>query len=461
MPQSQVSVGKHCGLSDSQNLLRCHRWHIIASAFPTDLPHLLPSGPFVSLPLKTLPIIERWDCSSCGNCCRGSVIPLSDDDRKRLIDQGWDKHPDYEDFSVVVRPGWGAKQHTLARRANGSCIFLTDDNRCRIHADFGHEAKPLVCRMYPLQVVPHEKRAVLTSRRSCPSAAADEGSELKSHLAAVRKLAEQRGMIDKAIPAPAITRRYRGSWNEVNQVTAGIERLLTDERYPLVRRLVHCVRFCELIDQSKLKRLDEAQLAELVPIVEDGCRQLVGELFTERHPPRRATATLFRQTAAEYLRLHSSYRATDSWRERWRLARAAIGMARGRGDVPLLHPNLPQVTFDDLEQPLGHLDQEVQQPFVKLYEANAASLQYAIAARPGWSITESFRAFALAYPVAMWLLRWCSHARKPERSDAIELVTIMDRGQGHDSLTNSHHRRRTSMLTRNHELERMIVWYAR
>lgn len=389
------------------------------------------------------------------------MIPLSEDDVKRLDEQKWSKHPDFEDSPVVVRSSRFSKQHQLAKRADGSCVFLTSDNRCKIHAEFGHDAKPLVCRMYPLQVVPHHKRAVLTLRRSCPSAAADQGRELKNHLADARALAEQRRILDEAVRAPAITRRYRGSWNEALLVASAIERLVADERLPLVRRLVHAVRFCELLGQCKLKRLDEIQLKELVNVLEDGCRQETGELFADRSPPKRATATLFRQSAAEYLRLHSGYRATDSWRERWRLARAAFAMAGGRGQVPSLHPTLPEVSFDDLEQPLGHLSQEVQQPLVKLYETNAASLQYAIAARPGWSIAESFQAFALAYPVALWILRWCSHNRTPEVTDAIELVTIMDRGQGHDPLIGTQHRRRVSMLAKSNELERMIVWYAR
>ena len=103
---------------------------------------------------------------------------------------------------------------------------------------------------------------------------------------------------------------------------------------------------------------------------------------------------------------------------------------------------------------------EIQQPFVRLYEANAMSLQYAIAVRPGWSIVESFRAFALAYPVALWILRWCSHGREPTKGDAIEMVTIIDRGQGHEPLTGSQHRRRVSMITRAGELERTSAWYA-
>jgi lysine-N-methylase len=415
----------------------------------------------VSLPIKTLPIIERWDCASCGNCCRGSIIPLSVDDLQRLSDQRWEAHPDFEFVQTVVRPGWFGKRPQLAQRADGSCVFLTPDNRCRIHAEHGAAAKPLVCQMYPLQLVPQEKRAILTLRRSCPSAAADNGSELQKHLSFVKQMAEQGELLGKAIRAPAITRRYRGSWSEVLIVASAIERLMTDERYPLVRRLVHGVRFCALLEQCKLKRFDEARLPELMEILEDGSRQEASEFFQERTAPRGAIAPLFRQTAAEYLRLHSSYRVTDSWRERWRLARAAIAIARGRGTVPTIHAALPAVTFTELEQPLGHLSPEIQQPFVRLYEANASSLQYVNAARPGWSLVESFRAFALAYPVALWILRWSSHGRVPTSADAIEMVTIMDRGQGHEPLAGSQHRRRVSMMARSAELERMIVWYAR
>lgn len=415
----------------------------------------------MNLPIKTLPILEQWDCGSCGNCCRGSVIPLSDDDLRRIESQDWDAHPDFALVRTIIRPGWFGKRHQLAKRADGSCVFLTQDNRCRIHEEHGPDAKPLVCQMYPLQLVPHEKRAILTLRRSCPSAAADNGQSLQDHLKAVRQLAKQGQLLDKAVRAPAITSRYRGSWSEALIVAGAIERLLTDERFPLVRRLVHGARFCALLDQCKLKRLEESQLPELMEILEDGSRQEVGELFREQQAPRRAIATLFRQTAAEYLRLHSSYRVTDSWRERWRLTRAAVAIARGRGVAPSIHAALPEVTFQALEEPLGHMSQEVQQPFVRMYEANAGSLQYTIAARPSWSIVESFRAFALAYPVALWIMRWCTNGREPTIDDAIEMVTIMDRGQGHDSLTGAQHRRRVSMIAQTAELERMIVWYAR
>jgi hypothetical protein len=170
---------------------------------------------------------------------------------------------------------------------------------------------------------------------------------------------------------------------------------------------------------------------------------------------------LFRQTAAEYVRLHSQYRARNTWRTRWLLARAAVGFARGRGEVPPLHPLLPVVTFAQLEEPLGPLDADLQRPFVRFFQANACSLQYAIAARPNWAVTDAFRALVLSYPIALWLLRWCAFGRSPTTADVVETLTIIDRGQGYESLVGGQHRRRVSMLCRNEGLERVMAWYAR
>ena len=91
----------------------------------------------------------------------------------------------------------------------------------------------------------------------------------------------------------------------------------------------------------------------------------------------------------------------------------------------------------------------------------AASQQYAVASRPGWSLVEKFRALAVAYPVALWMLRYFCGGREPEAGDVIEIVTAIDRGQGYASLIGRQHRRRVSQLAALGELERLVIWYAR
>ena len=62
-------------------------------------------------------------------------------------------------------------EYRLNQNAEAACVFLGPGGRCRIHAKFGHDAKPLACRLYPFVLVPAGKRWRVGLRFSCPSVA--------------------------------------------------------------------------------------------------------------------------------------------------------------------------------------------------------------------------------------------------------------------------------------------------
>ena len=66
------------------------------------------------LPIKPLPIAERWSCHQCGVCCKGSIVPLSADDVARLQSQHWEERPDYAEQPVMVRESWLGHEYRLA-----------------------------------------------------------------------------------------------------------------------------------------------------------------------------------------------------------------------------------------------------------------------------------------------------------------------------------------------------------
>ena len=105
---------------------------------------------------------------------------------------------------MVVRTSWLGNEYRLAHKADGSCVFLAADGMCRIHQEFGFDAKPLVCRMFPLQIVPRENVAYVTVRRACPSAAADQGRPVADHLEFARKLARERKLVESPPHPPPI-----------------------------------------------------------------------------------------------------------------------------------------------------------------------------------------------------------------------------------------------------------------
>lgn len=415
-----------------------------------------------------LPVIrtageEHWDCQSCGVCCRGSIILLSEADRQKIREQHWEDDLDYRQQKLFVRDGRAGSGERLAQRADGSCVFLTTAGRCRIHEKFGSEAKPLVCRVFPLQLVPREKNAVLTLRRACPSAALDEGRSLEEHLPEIKRLVAA-AELNIALPEPETI--AQPAWKHANRVMAAAARIFNDERFPPVRRVVHALLFAKLLDRARTANMDETKFGELITLLEPSVIAEASPYFAERKPPSSLGGLLFRLTVAEYVRLHPDYRPPQGYFPRVTLFRALARMLRGRGALPGLHPTFPSTTFGALNEPLSTshpalLRPEIQKPLERYLATSAASYQYALANRSSWSIVQSIRGLAMSFPIALYLLRWATAGREPTKDDVARVVATLDRGQGFSSLAGPRYRTVLSLLEFQNDLERFAVWYAR
>jgi lysine-N-methylase len=409
----------------------------------------------VTIRIRPLPVIENWDCHGCSDCCRSPTVLLDKSDLARLREQKWEEHEEFLGRKTVARETLLGGKRVLAKKEDGSCIFLSQAGRCRIHEIHGPEAKPSVCRMYPFQLVPLGGFAYLTVRRGCPSAAADKGRPLGEHLESFK----QSGLVDKfalgGAQPPAIIPHQQRSWQDFLIVADTLMRLTTDENLPLVRRLVHGLRFCSLLSNCKIKRVAAESFRELISCLESSAADDVGELFQHRTPPSGSTKALFRQAALHYIRCHPEFPDTHRWRDRWRLFRVSTRFFRGRGDVPAIHPGFEQATFDELEEPLGPLPPDITAPLSRYFETHARSKHYAIAGRRR-SLIESYRALVLTYPISLWLLRLATGDRQPTRSDAVDLVVMLERGQGSRSITRS-----ADLMAAGQQLERLAAWYVR
>ncbi|MBN2578359.1 MAG: YkgJ family cysteine cluster protein [Pirellulales bacterium] len=415
----------------------------------------------MSLPLKLLPIPECWDCHNCGICCRGASVILNDTDLKRLRDQHWEKHPDFRRKRILVRAGLLGRRYRLAHRRDGTCVFQDADKLCRIHREFGYVAKPHVCRMAPLQMIPLESFVYVTLRRYCPSAAADRGRPLKEHLHEYRRLALESGAVPGPVPPPKLTRRCRRPWKETLEVAETLHQFLLDEQYPLVRRLVHGLEFCRLLERCRLRKIHGPRLTELLVMLRAAALEEAKPLFHERVPPSRRSGRPFRLIALEYLRLHPDFLSESSWGDRVRMLHALWIYARGKGRVPCFRLDFPPASFTELERPLGALTEEVMQPLIRYFERSAVSLRYAMFKGGRWSITEGFSALALGLSVALWTLRFACGPRPPEVADVIKVVMMLDRGETYAPLVGTLHRWRTRWLLDDHQLSRLAAWYAR
>jgi lysine-N-methylase len=122
--------------------------------------------------VRALPVLQNWDCHSCGDCCRSYAVPVTAEERRRIEGQGWDKLPEFAGVPYFVKRNG---EFFLNHRADGGCVFLGADKRCRIHAQFGSGGKPLACRIYPFLLVPAGDHWNLGLRLACPSAAENKG----------------------------------------------------------------------------------------------------------------------------------------------------------------------------------------------------------------------------------------------------------------------------------------------
>src|SRR4051794_11735239 len=108
----------------------------------------------MSLPVRHLPIVQNWDCHACGACCKEYAVSVTEAERKRIEEQGWSKRPEFAGVELFVREGRFGKRYRLNHQPDGSCVFLGENGRCKIHAEFGGATKPLACQLYPYVLIP-------------------------------------------------------------------------------------------------------------------------------------------------------------------------------------------------------------------------------------------------------------------------------------------------------------------
>lgn len=411
----------------------------------------------MATPLRPLPIVERWDCHACGICCRGALVELSERDLELLREQGWQKEAEFRNTKIVVRDRQ-LGGYRLAHGDDENCVFLTTEGLCRIHQRFGFDAKPERCKIFPLQAVSLGDMAYITTRRACPSAAADRGRPVAEHTDALqyfrKTLGEQRLAAPPAI-APGCTR----DWTSVRLAGSSIERLMTNGKTSLADRLARALSFCDHLESSSAEsqELNPKAFKQLLKRCEDEATQ--GPLPDE--PPSDMTTSLMRQAVVDYLIFHPKRRPNRSWLGKLQRAWQLLRMARGQGRVPDLGCDFPIATFADLEKPLKGINAKSMQLIHRYYETMVMSMQYLMMTRAGWSVTESFRALALTYPAGMWCLRWQCLGREPQEDDVFDLITVAERSNTTPRLAKFRHQRLVRVLSREGQLAALVRQYGR
>jgi len=416
--------------------------------------------------LRNLPVLQNWDCHSCTNCCREYTVPVTAEERRRIETQGWEREADLAGARLFSSKGpWWARRYHLAHRGDAGCVFLGADNRCRIHARYGAEAKPLACRLFPFVLVPVADHWRISLRFACPSVAANRGRPLAAHRTELERLASllqvQEGVGQTAAPPPPLQSRQSVEWRDLHRFVAAVLALLRNPEDRIERRWRKCLALAKLCRQGRFDTISGGKLTEFLDVLSQGLGDEVPSEPAQVPSPGWVGRVLFRQEAAVYSRKDQGLargRATRNW-----LTRLGIGcrFAVAWGKVPQVNALLrPGVTFAALEQPAGPLPAAAEQVLERYYLAKVESLQFCGATGFGLPFWDGLDTLALTLPLILWLSRGLQMA---SRHDAIiQATSIVDDHVGFNRVLNAaRHRLAVRILASRGELERLIAWYSR
>ncbi len=422
----------------------------------------------MSLPIRHLPVFQNWDCHVCGNCCKEYIVTITPEERARIEQQPWEGdevvggHPLFR----KVGPYW-ARRDQLNLRPDGSCVFLSESGRCRIHERFGYAAKPLPCRLFPFVLVPLGDHWRVGMRFACPSTAANKGRNIPQHSDALREFANELALREgldktpgKQQRPPLLKKGQRVAWADLLRFVQALVQIVRDPNDRIERRIRKGIALADLCRQARFDQVSGNRLGEFLQMLRISLEEEVPLEPALVAEPRRIGRLLFRQVAAIFTRKDRGPDKGLPQRHRLALMLAAWKFARGQGKVPRLHAKMAEATFEEIERTRVALTPEAEKTLERYYVIKIDSLQFCGAAQFGLPFWEGLELLFLTFPIVLWLVRILYHL--PPEEAVCQALTIVDDHFGYNRvLSSSRQRLVLNLLTRSGDLSRLVAWYSR
>lgn len=405
----------------------------------------------MSLPIRHLSVLQNWDCQGCANCCRDYRVYLDEEEYRRLVEQSGET-------DAVAREG---TRYRLKQRADGSCVFLSEVGRCRLHERFGSDAKPFACRLYPFVLAPAGDHWRVGLRYSCPAAAGNQGRPLTEHVKELRGYATE--LAAQGLPhvsPPPLQGRQTVAWDDLLLLVQALLTLLRNREDRMERRWRKCLALAALCRQASFEQVKGKRLAEFLGLLKSGLDAEVPVDPRGVPAPTWVGRVLFRQAAAVYGRKDTGPERGVAAGGRLALLGAAWRFAVGRGEVPRVHGLLPATTFEKLEEPGEPLSAAAEEMLERFYTVKVAGLQFCGAGQFGMAFWPGLEALALTLPVLRWWGR--AFAELPAEEALARAFRVVDHNYGYSPLVGSRRQRGSwNILSRRGELVKLIAWYSR
>jgi lysine-N-methylase len=179
----------------------------------------------MKLPI-TIPEGTRFTCQGCGRCCKGWAVTVDQATVDRLRTHDWGGDP-FEALTTGDHP-------YRIRLVGGRCFFLDAQNRCRIHTEISYDAKPPVCRAFPLAILEVAGRQYARLSYWCPTATANTGRLLEQQ---GRWLKDTAAIAGRRTTALTIDGAREISLRQFDRILGALHRCLTHAALPMRDRL--------------------------------------------------------------------------------------------------------------------------------------------------------------------------------------------------------------------------------
>src|SRR5207253_9263023 len=102
--------------------------------------------------------------------------------------------------------------------------------------------------------------------------------------------------------------------------------------------------------------------------------------------------------------------------------------------VPKLHARIPEVTFEQAEQPAGPLSKDADALLTRYYRLKVESLQFCGPTNFDLSFWDGLKALALTFPAVLWLARVLAAGGRPPDDAVRQAVRVVDDNFGFNKL---------------------------
>lgn len=349
----------------------------------------------------------------------------------------------------------------LGHHDDGACVFLDASGRCRIHAKFGEDAKPLACRLYPLVIHPAGKKLVVGLRFDCPSAVANRGRPLAEQRSVIQRLAKLVVPDDyeEGSPPPVLEATV-AEWPDFLRFVQWLDHSLATAEMPVALKLLRSLHWLRAVEKGCLDQIGGSDADEILEALVQNATRKVPARPESSPKPSRFGRLFLRLLVLEQARDVTMPDRSAPGRFRRKMLGASLRFAFGRGRAPGLGHGRASVPFSLLEKSFGPLSPASEATLTRFFRMKVQSLHFCGAAFHDRPLIEGFRNLALLYPVIIWLGRWraaSDHRTSLADADIERAISMVDHHYSHTPYL----RWRVQLLNHRDDIARLCEWYGR